>query len=136
MEVFFVKRFLIECTFYSLYRNNDTSLSCAGILVNEGNCEKSAYLSIFGVDSGSDSVNLLVHLSSVMVTFLTSTGYGERYTRRMPRSNTSNFTKTLVRFAGQLLCVPTRSNTYKIKMTKINKMKFGVNILKELKFVQ
>jgi len=45
---------------------------------------------VLDVNSLTDSVDLLVHLSSVVVSLLTSTGHGELDTRRMPSSDTSD----------------------------------------------
>merc|ERR1711902_229667 len=54
----------------------------------------------------SDSVDLLVDLSSVMVTLLTSSGNGVLDPTGMPGSNTSNLPQALVGLPGQLLSVP------------------------------
>jgi hypothetical protein len=63
------------------------------------------------VDALANTVDLLVDLRTVMVALLTSTGHGELHTGRMPRSNASNLAETLMSLAGQLLGVPTGSDT-------------------------
>lgn len=70
-----------------------------------------AYLAILGVDSGTNTVDLLVGHGTMMVTLLSSTCNGERDTTWMPSTDTSDFTQTLVCFAWQFLCVPTGCNT-------------------------
>jgi len=63
------------------------------------------------VTTFSNSVDLLVHLSSVVETILTSTGNREHDLRWMPRSDTSDFSQTLMRLSWQLLGTPSVSNT-------------------------
>jgi len=60
----------------------------------------------------SKSVDLLVDFGSVMVTVLTGAGDRPLNTRRMPRSNTSNLTKTLMGLAGQTSGSPTGGDTF------------------------
>lgn len=69
------------------------------------------YLSFPGVDTLSDAVDFLVHLSTVMITLLTSASHSKLDAGRMPGADTSDFAKTLVRLARKLACVPTRCNT-------------------------
>ena len=69
------------------------------------------YLSFLHVESITDVVDLLVDLGTMMVSLLTGTGNGKLDAARMPGSNTSNLTKTLVRLARKFLGVPTRSDT-------------------------
>jgi len=69
-------------------------------------------LSFLHVESITDVVDLLVDLGTMMVSLLTGTGNGKLDTARMPGSNTSNLTKTLVRLARKFLGVPTRSDTF------------------------
>ena len=65
------------------------------------------YLSLAGVDSTTNAVDLLVQLGTVMVSLLTSTCNRELDARWMPGSDTSDLTQTLVGLTGQLACVPT-----------------------------
>jgi len=64
-------------------------------------------LSLAGVDSTTNAVDLLVQLGTVMVSLLTSTCNRELDARWMPGSDTSDLTQTLVGLTGQLACVPT-----------------------------
>ena len=57
-------------------------------------------------DTLGDPVDLLVHLGTMMVAVLTSTGHRVRDTRRMPRTNTGNLTKTLVGLTGKASDAP------------------------------
>jgi len=59
----------------------------------------------------SNSVNLLVGLGSVVETELTSTSNGEGNSARMPCSNTSDLSETLVCLSGQLLGSPSLGDT-------------------------
>lgn len=63
------------------------------------------------MDALANAVDLLVHLRTVVVTLLTSTGNRELDTGRMPGTDTSNLAKTLVRLARELPGVPTGSHT-------------------------
>ena len=63
-------------------------------------------LSILGVESITDVIDLLVDLGTVMVSLLTGTSDGELDSGRMPCSNTGNLSKTLVCLTGQFLTVP------------------------------
>ena len=60
-----------------------------------------------GAHSLSDSVDLLVHFSSVVVSQLTRSRHSPSDTRRMPRSHTTDFAVTSVRFFLQVLHSPT-----------------------------
>jgi len=68
-------------------------------------------LAAFGTHTLANSEDLLVDLSSVVVTLLTSAGNCPGDTGRMPGSNTSNLAETLVCLAGQFLDSPTGHNT-------------------------
>lgn len=59
----------------------------------------------------SDSVNLLGDFSSVMESVLSSSWNSEGNSSRMPGSNTSNLSETLVSLSGQLLGSPSGSNS-------------------------
>jgi len=69
-------------------------------------------LALLHVESVSDAVDLLVDLGSVMVTLLTDTSDRVGHSRRMPGTDTSDFTKTLVCLTRQLLHVPTSDDTF------------------------
>ena len=59
----------------------------------------------------SNTVDLLVDFSPVMVALLTCSCNREANTGRMPRTDTRHLTQTLVRLARQFLGVPTRRYT-------------------------
>jgi len=115
---------------HTLLRSNATSLDHNEILLNLTVVRESTHgvdrlvsqivigssvvlhkLAILHMESITDIVHLLVDLSTVMVALLTSTSHGVLDTARMPGSDTSDLTKTFVRLPGQLLGVPTRSDT-------------------------
>lgn len=64
------------------------------------------------VESFANAVDLLVDLGTMVVALLTGTCNGELHAARMPSTNTSDLAQALVRFARQLLGVPTRSDTF------------------------
>lgn len=70
-----------------------------------------SYLAFLDVDTLSNTVDLLVHFRSVVVTLLTSPGNSEGHSARMPRTNTGDLAETLVSLAGQFLSVPSGSHT-------------------------
>jgi len=68
-------------------------------------------LAVFGVDTLTNTVDLLVDLGSVVVALLTSASHGEAHSAGMPCSNTRHLTQTLVRLTRQFLGVPPGCNT-------------------------
>jgi hypothetical protein len=68
-------------------------------------------LSVLGVVSIAHVVDLLVDLGTMVVTLLTGASDGELDAGRMPGADASDLAETLVSLAGQLLRVPTRSDT-------------------------
>jgi len=76
-------------------------LGSLGLLGSITSSSKSS-LGLVVADSASDAVDLLVELSTVVVTQLTSAGNSPGNTGRMPSSDTSNLAETLVRLAGKL----------------------------------
>merc|ERR1739845_128897 len=67
--------------------------------------------SVLDAGSVTNSVDLLVDFSSVMVTVLTSTGDSVRDTSRMPRSDTSNLSQTFVGLTWETGSTPTSGDT-------------------------
>lgn len=63
------------------------------------------------VGAGADAVDLLVHLSAVMVTVLTSAGNREANPGRMPGTDTGDLAETLVSLPRKLASTPTGSDT-------------------------
>ncbi|KAE9537465.1 hypothetical protein AGLY_006488 [Aphis glycines] len=101
----------------SLLRTNTTSLNHEEIIVNFTIMWETSH----GIKSYSvDALFLITYkkISTMMVTFLTSTSNSELDTTGMPCSNTSNLTKTLMSFTGQFLCMPTRCYTLILYLTK------------------
>jgi len=64
------------------------------------------------LDTNTDSVDLLVHFSSVMVTQLTSSGNGESYSSRMPSSDTSDLSETSMGLSGESLGTESAGDTF------------------------
>lgn len=69
------------------------------------------HFTILGMNSFSDSINFLIDLSPMVIPFLTSSGYRELDTRRMPGTDTGYFSETFVCLPGQFLAVPSRGDT-------------------------
>jgi hypothetical protein len=63
------------------------------------------------VTSLAHSVDLLVHLGTVVVSVLTSTSHGVLDLGRMPSTDTSNLTQTAVSLPGKTGCAPTSGDT-------------------------
>ena len=63
------------------------------------------------LSSLANLVNLLVHLSTVVVTILTSTGNSVGNPSRMPGTNTGNLAETPVGLAGKAGDTPTSDHT-------------------------
>lgn len=61
----------------------------------------------------SDSVDLVVNGSTVMITVLTSTGNSPLDVGRMPGTDTGNLSETSVSLSGELLSTPSVGNTLK-----------------------
>lgn len=68
--------------------------------------------SVLGVGSRSNSVNLLVHLGTLMVTVLTRSSNREHDVRRMPSTNTGDLSETSVGLSGKLLGTPSSGDTF------------------------
>jgi len=66
----------------------------------------------FVLNTDTDSVDLLVHFSSVMVTQLTGSGDGESYSGRMPSSDTTDLSETSMGLSGESLGSESGSDTF------------------------
>lgn len=64
-----------------------------------------------GISLNSNTVNLLVDFSPVMVSVLTSSWYRETHSRWMPSSNTGDLPQTFVSLPGQFLGSPSEGYT-------------------------
>lgn len=85
---------------------NDQNLRCDVLL---GDVELSGGITL--VVTLSDTVDLVVDGCTMMVTLLTGTGNRPLDVRRMPCTDTSDLSETLVRLAGKLLGAPSSSDT-------------------------
>jgi len=66
----------------------------------------------FVLNTNTDSIDFLVHFSSVMVTQLTGSGDGESYSGRMPSSDTSNLSETSMGLSGESLGTESGGDTF------------------------
>jgi len=66
----------------------------------------------FVSDTNTNSVDLLVHFSSVVITQLTSSGNGESNSGRMPSSDTTNLSETSMGLSGESLGSESGSDTF------------------------
>lgn len=66
----------------------------------------------FVSDTNTDSVDFLVHFSSVVVTQLTGSGNGESNSGRMPSSDTSDLSETSMGLSGESLGSESGSDTF------------------------
>lgn len=68
--------------------------------------------SVLDVIGSTNTVDLLVEFGTVMITVLTGTRNRVHDSGRMPGTDTSNLSETLVRLSGELLGTPTMSDTF------------------------
>lgn len=66
----------------------------------------------FVLNTNTDSVDLLVHFSSVMVTQLTGSGDGESYSGRMPSTDTTDLSETSMGLSGESLGTESGGDTF------------------------
>jgi len=66
----------------------------------------------FVSDTDTNSVDFLVHFSSVVITELTGSGDGESYSGRMPSSDTSDLSETSMGLSGQSLGSESGGDTF------------------------
>jgi len=66
----------------------------------------------FVLNTNTDSVDLLVHFGSVMVTQLTGSGDGESYSGRMPSSDTTDLSETSMGLSGESLGAESGGDTF------------------------
>lgn len=66
---------------------------------------------VLGVRARSNSVDLLVHLGSLMVTVLTRSSNREHDVRRVPSTDTGDLSETSMSLSGKLLGTPSSGNT-------------------------
>jgi len=65
----------------------------------------------FVSNTNTDSVDFLVHFSSVVITVLTSSGNGESNSGRMPSSDTSDLSETSMGLSGEMFSTESLSDT-------------------------
>jgi len=66
----------------------------------------------FVLNTNTDSVNFLVHFSSVVVTQLTGSSDGESYSGRMPSTDTTDLSETSMGLSGESLGSESGSDTF------------------------
>jgi len=66
----------------------------------------------FVLNTDTDSVNFLVHFSSVVITQLTGSGDGESYSGRMPSTDTTDLSETSMGLSGESLGTESGSDTF------------------------
>jgi len=79
-------------------------ISLGGTVVKVG-------LAVLGFVASAQSVDFLVDLNSMVVTFLTASGNGVGNSRWMPSTDTSDLSETSMRFSGQFLGSPSAGYT-------------------------
>jgi hypothetical protein len=67
---------------------------------------------VLGVRARSDSVDLLVHFGSLMVTVLTRSSNREHDVGRMPSTDTGDLSETSMSLSGKLLGTPSSGDTF------------------------
>ena len=109
---------------WSLLGSDDTSLDHKPVVGDDTILDESSHrgdrlggqislsLTTVGISGLTDSVNLLVELTSVEVSILTGTGNGGTDTGRMPRSNTSDLSKTSVGLSWKSGDTPSCDDTF------------------------
>ena len=81
------------------------------VLLSKISSSGSVVSTTFVSDTNTDSVDFLVHFSSVVVTELTSSGDLESNSGRMPSSDTSDLSETSVGLSGESLSTESLGNT-------------------------
>jgi hypothetical protein len=66
----------------------------------------------FVLNTNTDSVDLLVHFGSMMVTQLTGSGDGESYSGRMPSTDTTDLSETSMGLSGESLGTESGGDTF------------------------
>jgi len=66
----------------------------------------------FVLNTNTDSVDFLVHFSSVMVTQLTGSSNGESYSSRMPSTDTTDLSETSMGLSGESLGTESGGDTF------------------------
>jgi len=81
------------------------------ILLSQIGSSGGVVVATFVSNTNTDSVDFLVHFSSVMVTELTSSGNGESNSGRMPSSDTSDLSETSMGLSGKSLSSESLGNS-------------------------